>query len=353
MTSSMTSSESIERIKGRLGEITSYDPDDLGVNPDLGAVNFKDSQPLFRRIIEFAKGLQTLPLEELPETGVQWGNLHQVIEKIAETLRKISEFTILGEEHAENRRNDLVNACVKHHDAALNQFLPYIPYLMLRSAEVREVVAQSRQLLQEVQQILEDTKNFATDVKEDVEEIVQTTKDAAAKIGVAKFAPKFEDAAESHVDLSNRWLIASALFVFLTFTLAFVLIFPDEVSPNQPETSGQATATPQSSTNITIPSFLAKLVFVSLAYIMAVWAARNYRAHRHLEVVNRHKQNALSTFEVFVEATTDPKTKDAVLLEATRCIFGASISGYLTKEQNPSPNRIIEVIKTLETETKG
>jgi hypothetical protein len=77
-------------------------------------------------------------------------------------------------------------------------------------------------------------------------------------------------------------------------------------------------------------------------------AAKNYRTHRHLVVVNQHRQSALRTFEAFIKAASgDDQTKNAVLLEATRCIFAPANTGYLGgEEENPS-NRIIEIFKTV------
>ena len=56
------------------------------------------------------------------------------------------------------------------------------------------------------------------------------------------------------------------------------------------------------------------------------------------------------TFETFVGASGNEKTRDAVLLEATRCIFGPAVTGYLHKQEDPSPHRIVEIIKSLDGE---
>lgn len=53
----------------------------------------------------------------------------------------------------------------------------------------------------------------------------------------------------------------------------------------------------------------------------------------HLYTLNKHRENSLKSFQAFVQATTDPKTKDAVLLQATRSIFESGDTGYITSKE--------------------
>src|SRR5882724_4341617 len=73
---------------------------------------------------------------------------------------------------------------------------------------------------------------------------------------------------------------------------------------------------------------IAKIIIFSVLLSATLWAGRIYRATRHNQVVNKHRQNALSTFETFTKAASDDATKSAVLLQATNCIFSPQQSGY-------------------------
>jgi hypothetical protein len=84
-----------------------------------------------------------------------------------------------------------------------------------------------------------------------------------------------------------------------------------------------------------------------------VWMGRIYRAHRHNYVINKHRQNALSTFETFAKAAADEQTKAAVLLQATQSIFSLQQSGYLSQEsESAGYPQVLEIIRGLGTETK-
>lgn len=91
-----------------------------------------------------------------------------------------------------------------------------------------------------------------------------------------------------------------------------------------------------------IQKIIARLAIISILYFGVIWFIKNYRAHRHLSVLNSHRQNALLTFQSFVEgAGGDEQTKKAVLLEATHCIFSPANTGYLGGEDENPTSRII------------
>jgi hypothetical protein len=95
---------------------------------------------------------------------------------------------------------------------------------------------------------------------------------------------------------------------------------------------------------------LSRIIAISILTTGIVFCARNYFAIRHNFVINRHRQNALSTFETFVKAARDDQTKDVVLVQATKSIFSPQTSGYLRGEgETPQPNQIIEIIRDLTT----
>jgi hypothetical protein len=70
------------------------------------------------------------------------------------------------------------------------------------------------------------------------------------------------------------------------------------------------------------------VIVFSLLLSGMLWVGRIYRAARHNYVVNKHRQNALRTFETFVKSA-DPQIKSAVLLQTTGCIFTAQNTGYV------------------------
>jgi CTP synthase (UTP-ammonia lyase) len=93
---------------------------------------------------------------------------------------------------------------------------------------------------------------------------------------------------------------------------------------------------------------ITKVVILSTIFTAAVACSRIYRAHRHNYVVNQHRRNALNTFQAFVNAPeADAQTKNAVLLEATKCIFSQQPTGYISSEQDSQPSQVLEIVRGL------
>lgn len=320
-------------LRKSLEDIVGYDAERLAKGENLGAIDFAEAKEVFDLIIGLAKDSQPLSWELLPTQQIVIAQ--NPTKTVAETLKKISEFTLDVHENPKAERDGLLKAAAKHYEPFLTTLMKYIPFLTLKSTEIREMNVR-------LSTLLEDTNKKATELLESVEKkkteaesIVRVTRDAAAKVGVAQFATKFEDIAKAHSDCSKRWLKATVALGFCTIAIAS--LFAWFAIFKEPELSVQQA--------------ISEVVLVSLFYITAVWSAKNYRAHRHLAVVNYHRQNALATFQTFVKAAGDQdvQTKNAVLLEATRCIFSPSTTGYISSDTDTSGNRIVEILKTVQS----
>ena len=99
-----------------------------------------------------------------------------------------------------------------------------------------------------------------------------------------------------------------------------------------------------------LQNLFAQGFFLSLIYLLLNRSIKNYTAEKHLETINRHRQNALATFEAFAEAAGEnQETRDAVLLASTDAIFEANQSGYLSTRtsRSDSANPIQQVVRAV------
>ena len=62
------------------------------------------------------------------------------------------------------------------------------------------------------------------------------------------------------------------------------------------------------------------LIFAVLTYLL-ILSAKNYLNNKHNSVVNKHRQNSLMTYKAMVDATDDPGSRGAILIQAASCIF--------------------------------
>ena len=87
-------------------------------------------------------------------------------------------------------------------------------------------------------------------------------------------------------------------------------------------------------------------VFATVSYAVYL-CARNFLAHKHNAIVNKHRQNALLTYTTLAEAAHSRADQDVVLTYAAACIFGPQPTGY-TREGGEGfrpPNSVIGLVK--------
>lgn len=323
---------SVDALVAFLDQITVYQAEQIATGNDLGSMNFKSALPLFEQLIEMIKEFRSLPLDLLPIQTLN--QLQSPVRDLVSCLKRVSEFTLVGQQNAEGQRNSLLQELQSYYDNAFIALTPHLAYLSLKSAQVQETMRRSKELLAETESKSAVLLKDIAQRKTDIDGIVQAAKDAAQKIGVAQFATKFEELSDGHDKQAENWLKATIGLATSTIIAAIVLLV---LLPPLTDLSDPAT----------IQRIFTKIIVLSIFYYASLWASNNYRSHRHLSVVNKHRQSALSTFETFVNAAADQETKNAVLLEATHCIFSPAVSGYLGADEDNPSNRIIEVLKTV------
>lgn len=173
-----------------------------------------------------------------------------------------------------------------------------------------DVVAKER-----VGALVKDLGQETTKAADEARRMLEGIREQAAKGVVARSAVVFAQEAKSQSKASNSWLIATivasvALVLLAGGSLVFALWWPS------------------TSTTQALQIGLAKIFILSGAFTVVLWCSRNYRAHRHNEVLNRHRENALNTFQLFVDGTNDSHVRDAILVQAANAAFGARSTGF-------------------------
>ncbi|MDX2281422.1 MAG: hypothetical protein NW218_17675 [Saprospiraceae bacterium] len=168
-------------------------------------------------------------------------------------------------------------------------------------------------------------------------EMISAAKIDLSEIGIREYEQVFGNESNEFKKTAMWWLIA--LLVSLGALIIIGLIY----LPQIPEgASGGKIA----------EVIFRKVVVISGLFYMIALFSRNYKASMHNSLVNRHRQNALKTFQIFIKSVQDDdlQTKNAVLLKATETIFGNQPSGFLpdSGDGDMSP-KIIEIFKNFPT----
>lgn len=162
-----------------------------------------------------------------------------------------------------------------------------------------------------------------------------TVQEAAKRALVSVESTRFGTEAEAHEKKATRWFwLSLAITVMVVVVLLVLAGSPWPLNPNDPRT------------NFDVARFFTVRALCAVAgYYLLNLAVRNYRAHQHNEVINRHREKALQTFEGFHNSTSSKAVQDAVLLQASTAVFSAHSTGFLGGDEVVTQGAIIDAIK--------
>lgn len=174
-----------------------------------------------------------------------------------------------------------------------------------------------------------------------IDRALDEVRKAAVEAGVSQTSRYFHDEANEHKSASFAWLVATVVAIVL---LVLFSLFGTSLLTHlgNPEPSAGAE-------NFVHVRYLAQKGLIVFCLIFAlILSAKNYGAARHNYVVNKHRNNALSSFQAFASSAADDQTKSAVLIQATQSIFSPQTSGYVKTDGENSPQApVIEILRSV------
>ena len=316
------------------------DIEDLVQTSRLGnEMDFRELRPLFEKTILLFQALSTANLDFATETRLQ-----RLANDATGIKNEFDQFKTFPPSQLPNRRAR-IDQYKRRFEEVYESVAPVLGVSQHANLEQYEARAKaSLNLLEEDRGKFDSQK---AEMERELKETLLKAKETAQKVGIAAHAAYFRTESREHENGAKIWLVitvllavATAIFAGWNYRRTFALL---EAPPQLTGTS--PTALPAGAI---VQLAIAKFIIFSVMFSAVLWAARIYRAHRHNYVINKHRQNALSTFEAFAKAAGDSETKNAVLLQATQCIFSPQSTGYLGQEKDSEGHSsILEIIRSL------
>lgn len=327
----------LESIAKTVREIMSLRSQDLaGTTDDLGKkFSFESSVPLFEMILDFFRRFSTVDLSFLSAA-----KLNEVRDACVNIRSGFTDIRTVDLANANNPA-DIRDQLTRKLDESFSENLPLLGSILAtvppENLGLRKDEQTAKQIVAKIRDIETRTDASVEQIQRKMDEALASVQKAAARAGVTPNAVHFDEEANKHDRTSRKWFrgtVTLAVGAFLLTVGAFlhaacVLVPAEQV----------------------IQIAIAKVTALAVLYSAMIWAARIYRSERHNCVVNRHRCNALRTFQTFVSATNDDHTKNAVLLQATESIFGHQPSGFSDKSHDSGSPKILEVFRGLTSRT--
>lgn len=303
-------------------------------------LSFQKGESLFEQMITFLRRLSDCRLDDVPD-----GVLNDILGRLQPFKQNVSSVlnfgasSVLPNDVPINFRDRALRDLQSSFEELYRSAAPIVALNDKSLATLSSDLSDAQQLIVALAAERDRAVNDAKSTQEKIDEILTSAQEAAGKIGVSKNAAFFAAEVTKNENASKRWLGATTVLALIT------LFFSLGVWPFSLGIFSSLAAPVNGNSANVWQHIISRLVALSVLYYALVWSSRNYFALQHNVIVNRHRQNALSTFQTFVESATDPQTKNQVLVRATESIFSPEVSGYLTKEPDPRPSsQVLEII---------
>lgn len=311
----MATAQALSEATESLERMQKFDATTLARTPELGQkLHFAAAVPHAQKLVELYRRLSLSVLSDFPD-----GLLNQLKATANADYNRFK--SILDFSSEQNNpggvRDSLVEQLRAGYDTSFQQLWHYIAYGVSKTIDSQRLENESRAVLQSIQ---DQAAKVTTDLQNDKktsESILGEIRKVAAEHGVSQQAAYFKSEADEHEVRAGAWESTTKKWAGGAITFAVLSVFVHEwplLSPDNAYESAQLIASKV-------------LIFGVLAY-MLVLSGRNFLAHKHNGVVNRHRQNALLTYKAISDAAKAPDKQDVILSHAAACIFAPQDTGY-------------------------
>lgn len=180
----------------------------------------------------------------------------------------------------------------------------------------------------------ESLKSRLEKIEFDAKEKLNAISHLAQTAGITKYGQYFSETSEEEKSTAKGWLAAIIINIIIIITLAVSFICLQQ----------NGTLTNFDS----IQLLVTKLIVFSVLFLFLALSIKTYKAHKHNQIVNKHRKNALLTYDSLVKAETDKDTRNKILLAVTETIFGKTSTGFNT----PNSDDGILISKVLDIVNK-
>lgn len=330
------SDEELEEAKASVKRLQDFDSDQLPRKDDLGSsFELSDAVNPANQLIRLYRQLALEALDDLPKA--QLDQIKKQADADYNRLQQALEFDPSGadSENPTQKRDTIINNISSAYDAAFNKIHPFISYSLSKVADFKRLETEARATLQAVEDEAKKVTEQLSGHEASAQQILDDVRQVAAEQGVSQRAIYFKEEAETHGQLAETWRWRTIYLSIGLGLYAALSIFLHKWDFLSPDNIGDA-----------IQLVVSKvLIFFVIAYMLFL-SAKNFLNHKHNEIVNKHRQNALVTFQALSDAASEPSMKDVVLNHAAECIFKPQETGYIKSTGGTSDERrsIIEYL---------
>lgn len=322
-----------QEARTALERMHAIEPDTLARESELGSMlNFREAVEPARRLVDLYRKLPVSVLDDLPQNQLQ-----QLRDRANTDFGKISEIQKFSprQNNATGVHESLVNQLRANYQGAFDTLFLWIAYSLHKTADFGALENQARATVEAIQSNVGSHMQAIAATKSAAEELLTSVRKIAAEHGVTQQAMYFRESAERHEEEASTWQAVTKKLAIWLGIYAFLTLFLHKIPWVTPDDGYQTTQ-----------MAVSKILVFAVMSFMLYLAARNMMSHRHNGIIDRHRQNALLTYEALVKAAGDTPNREVILVQAAACIFGPQGTGY-SRDNVPQPPGAQSVVEFM------
>ncbi|HZH52321.1 MAG TPA: hypothetical protein VEZ16_10630 [Microvirga sp.] len=332
----MEVNEILEKTRKSLERVQTFNTGQLPRERALGeAFAFAEAVEPAERIKRLFQQIPIQYLNEFPDRPLT--SIREHADSFYSILQQILDFTPQQADPV-NARQNLINSLKSQYEGYFAHLAPHIAYASSRVHDFSAMEREARAAMQSVQDRANDLTAELERQQSEAQRILDEVRQVAAEQGVSQQAVYFKEEADRHQSEAETWQLYTICTATGLGLFAILSLFIHEIPILTPDNTYKAL-------QLTLSKFL---IFAVIGY-MLVLCARNFLSHKHNAIVNKHRQNALLTFNALSDAARGEDKRDIVLTYAASCIFSPQDTGYTKSagNQDGAPMKLIEVLPKL------
>lgn len=310
--------ETITSIK----RMQDFSPEILPRVEELGKeINFTRAVEPAARLIDLYKRLSVEALKDYPDNLLK--QFHDRANADFAIFKQICDFKFQGQANPEQTQTTYIDQVEETYQTTFSMLKDVISYSACRTTDFRLIEQEARGVFQGIRDKADQVTSQLEESKENANRILDEVRKVAAEQGVSQQAIYFKNESKLHEDDSNSWrnLTIGAAALLIAVSIGFLFLHKwDFISPKDRYETVQFTT--------------AKVfIFATLTYLLYM-CGKNFLSHKHNAIINRHRQNALMTYQAITDAAKSPEGKEIILAQAAYCMFSPQDTGYIKVVSN-------------------
>lgn len=329
----------LEEAKQYIQKLQHFNVQALIRQDELGSsMSFGQAIDPAKRVIRLFQQISTDYLHDLTQSSID--TLLHESKQFYSILESIMKFTPAEVDSPSVTRQNYINQLEEAYDHIFSRLHPLISYLASRQRDFAELERQARAAVQTANDQADKLRDELEKSRIEAENILNSVRQVAAEQGVSQQAVYFKEEADRHDLNASTWRNYTIFTSVLIAILALSSIATYKIEFFTPSSAYQA-----------IQLTLGKLLTFGTAVYLLVLCAKNFLSHKHNAIVNKHRQNALLTFNALVEASQGDDKRDIILTHAASCIFMPQDTGYTKSSaaNESASTKLIEIMPRLAT----